>query len=115
MSRSVNIGKDAEERARELLTRHGLTLVTRNFHCRGGEIDLVMRDRDALVFVEVRYRRSTTWGGAVGSVDARKQQRLLLAARNYLARHNWSGPCRFDVVAFEGSSDPHWIRDAISA
>jgi len=76
-----------------------------------------MRDRDTLVFIEVRSRRSRQYGGALASVDARKQQRMLLAARLWLARHPREAmrSVRFDVVAFEGDQSPHWLRNALEA
>ncbi len=110
-------GAAAEACARRYLERQGLVWVEGNYHCRGGEIDLVMRDGETLVFVEVRQRRDDRFGGAAASVDARKQARLILAARHYLHRHRLDTPVRFDVLALSG--DPahgyrvEWIRDAI--
>lgn len=112
MTERQRIGRDAEDRAAAVLARHGLRLVTRNYRTRAGEIDLVMRDGDQLVFVEVRRRSHTGFGGALASIDARKQHRLALAASHYLTRHGWSGPCRFDVVGFDGSGEAQWVRDA---
>lgn len=112
MGRSQDVGNAREDAALAHLIEQGLTPVTRNHRCRGGEIDLVMRDRDCLVFVEVRYRRSAGFGGALASVDARKQQRIILAAQHYLAGNGWRGPCRFDVVAFDGDGGHTWVRDA---
>ncbi len=107
------IGKDAEIRAENWLLRAGLRLVTRNYRCRGGEIDLIMRDSDQLVFVEVRLRRDPRFGGALASVDYHKQRRLTLAAAHYLQRHPWDGPCRFDVVGLsEPNQDPQWVKHA---
>lgn len=107
-------GFDAEARASAYLRERGLELVERNVRFRGGEIDLVMRDGAEWVFVEVRARASTRFGGAAASVGARKQQRLLIAAQLYLLRRfgqrAWP-PCRFDVLAFE-AGEPHWIRAA---
>lgn len=91
----------------------GLSLVARNHRCRGGEVDLVMQHQDTLVFVEVRLRRHSGFGGPLASVDRRKQQKLALAAQHYLQRHPWGGPCRFDVVGL--GADPHnpqWIQNA---
>jgi len=116
MQKGSGVGRDAEQRAEEWLSRSGLQLVKRNYRCRGGEIDLIMRDGEHLVFVEVRYRRNDTFGGALASVDARKRQRLVFAASHYLQRHPWSGPCRFDVVGFcEQRRAPDWIRHAFDA
>ena len=95
-------------------------LVTRNYRCRRGEIDLVMRDTDTLVFVEVRRRRSRAFGGGLESVDARKRARLIAAAEHYLVRKRIGDerPCRFDVVAIDGPY-PHvtveWICGAFDA
>ena len=109
-------GAAAEDLAAGFLARHGLVILERNYRCRGGEIDLVAREGTTLVFVEVRYRRSGAFGGAAASVDARKQARILLAARHYLAGRA-DVPCRCDVVALD-ALDPgriEWIRDAFGA
>ena len=109
-------GGAAEEIAARYLVRHGLAILARNYRCRGGEIDLVARDGDTLVFVEVRLRRSQRFGGAGASVDARKQSRVVVAARHYLADRG-DVPCRCDVVALD-ALDPariEWIRDAFGA
>lgn len=106
-------GAAAEDLAAAYLARNGLAILARNYRCRGGEIDLVAREGATLVFVEVRYRRSQAFGGAGGSVDARKQARILLAARRYLAGQG-DVACRCDVVALD-ALDPariEWIRDA---
>lgn len=112
-----NSGNAAETLALRYLEGQGLKLVTRNYRCRQGEIDLVMRDRDNLVFVEVRYRRNPDFGGAVGSVTATKQARLRAAAEHYLLAHPAEArrPCRFDVLGLQSLNDdrpPHWITDA---
>ena len=109
------IGQAAERRAEQWLTKAGLKLVTRNYRCRAGEIDLVMSDGSELVFVEVRCRSNPAFGGALASVDAHKQRRLVLAAQTYLLQRNWSGPCRFDVVGIEAPNvQPVWIRNAFT-
>jgi len=96
---------------------HGLVTLDRNISCRFGEIDLVLRDRDVVVFAEVRYRDSQRFGGALSSVDGRKQRRMIAAAQFYLqSRPALSrAPCRFDVFAIDGDiGQPqiNWIRDA---
>ncbi len=117
-------GNAAEDRALAHLQAARLTLVERNYRTPGrggGEIDLVMRDRDGtLVFVEVRSRARSGFGGAGGSIGAVKQQRIVFAARHYLMR--WSAPpaCRFDVVLVEGGSGGgtaaiEWLRGAFDA
>ena len=92
-------GRDAEDRAAAVLERAGLRVVARNVRMRGGEIDLVCRDRDAWVFVEVKARRAG-WDGSPGAaVSWTKQRRLARLAEAYL---KWRGlrdvRCRFDVV-----------------
>ncbi len=115
------VGESAEQRALEHLQRAGLALVERNYrvargpHARGGEIDQILRERDGtLVFVEVRARASAGWGGAAASVGATKQARLVYAAQCYLARWRAPPPCRFDVVAIDGSR-LEWLRGAFDA
>lgn len=108
------IGDAAEDRALAYLQERGLSLVARNFRCRAGELDLVMRDGQALVFVEVRQRADARHGGAAASVTPAKQARLLRAAQVFLQRERSLPPCRFDVVAIDGDR-LDWIRDAIQA
>jgi putative endonuclease len=107
-------GAAAEQTAAEYLTRHGLVLVERNFRCRLGEIDLIMRDGQTLVFVEVRQRASRQFGGAAASIDSRKQQKLIAAAQVYLAKLGKTPPCRFDALLLQGDG-MSWIRDAFGA
>ncbi len=84
----------------------------RNYRVRGGEIDIIARDRDCLVFVEVRQRADARHGGAAASVGARKRARLVLAARHYLMRAaDAEQRCRFDVIAIDGGA-LRWFRDA---
>jgi putative endonuclease len=111
-------GRRAEDQALELLHRAGLKLVARNYRCPQGELDLVMSDGEALVMVEVRYRRDRGFGGAAETVNARKQGKLLRAAQHFLqqdARYR-RRPLRFDVVAVtEDRNDQpqfEWIKDA---
>ena len=110
----------AEDLALSRLERQGLLLIARNYACRGGEIDLIMRDGATLVFVEVRHRTRPEFGSPEETIGIGKQRRLVLAAQHYLVRHPaWaSWPMRFDVVAFSGPLDRaefRWIRNAITA
>ncbi|MZR62473.1 YraN family protein [Alcanivorax sp. DP30] len=111
-------GDKAEAAAEQWLEQQGLSLVTRNYRCRQGEIDLVMLDQDSLVFVEVRWRKTQSHGGALASVDHHKQRRLIQAARHFLAKHpiHQQRPCRFDVIGMEpdnsGSVSYQWIQNA---
>lgn len=108
-------GDEAEQAALRYLAARGLKVVTRNFRCRRGEIDLVMLDGATHVFVEVRYRSGSRFGGAAESVDRRKQQRVIIAAQYYLQRHPQAarGPCRFDVTAVSPAPDGGWHIDWI--
>ena len=105
----------AEEAACAFLLGRGLTLVERNWRSRFGEIDLVLREAGTIVFVEVRLRTGTAHGGAAESIDRKKRERLLAAARLYLSGRG-EQPCRFDVVLLSRLDPPEidWIRDAIS-
>jgi len=114
-------GDAAESRALHWLQRQGLVLVERNYrvargpHARGGEIDLVMRERDGtLVFVEVRSRSAGAQGGAAASVTASKQRSLVFAAQHYLLRLPSPPPCRFDVLAIDGD-ELQWLKGAFDA
>lgn len=111
-------GSREEDLALRHLQSHGLELVARNVHARGGELDLVMRDRDStLVIVEVRKRSHRAFGTAAESVDARKRRRIVLAARALLARRPELArlPARFDVVALDGDDRIEWIQAAFDA
>jgi len=115
---TITTGKDAEDHACRYLQAQGLSLVERNYHSRRGEIDLVMQDKDSLVFVEVRYRRQSRFGSAAESVDRRKQSKLIACAHPY--SQTFPGiagqPCRFDVVSIDGNPDSiEWIRNAFGA
>jgi len=112
-----DIGARAEELAAAYLVARGLIVVTRNFRTRRGEIDIIARDRDTLVFVEVRLRSRATFGGAASSITPAKQARLLAAARGYLAKLGREPPCRFDAILLD-RLDPAtivWERDILDA
>jgi putative endonuclease len=116
------LGDDYEDRAAALVETGGLHLLERNFRGKTGEIDIVARDGKQLVFIEVRARTNRRFDSATGSVDARKQQRLIRTAQLFLQRRpQWANsPCRFDVIAFDppqSGSLPRirWIRGAFTA
>lgn len=112
-------GAWAEDLACRFLLDQGLALITRNYRSRHGELDLVMRDGATIVFVEVRMRSRTDFGGATASIDPRKCRRLVATAEHYLQhRHLASEACRFDVVSVTASQDGNdieWIDDAFHA
>lgn len=112
---TVDRGREAEAVAARYLEARGLRVVARNYRIRGGEIDLICRDGDELVFVEVRLRRRSDFGGAADSITWHKRRRLILAARHYLLRQPGL-PCRFDCVLLSAPSAEHleWIRHAFT-
>jgi len=121
---SIAIGQNAEDLALQFLQSKGMRLIDRNYRCKMGEIDLVMRCDSELVFVEVRYRKHASFGSGAESVDYRKQQKILKSAEYFLQKHSKYAtlPCRIDVVsitAAQKSSDPQsgidWIPNAIQA
>jgi len=109
-------GVAAEALAAAFLQEHGLTVIARNYRCRLGEIDIVAVDAGTTVFVEVRQRTSSAFGGAAASITARKRARLIRTARHYLSRMRTMPPCRFDAILVQG--DPpriDWVRNAFGA
>jgi len=117
---SRDLGFSVEARAEAFLEAQGLTTIDRNYSCRFGEVDLIMRDGEALVFVEVRGRSSERFGKAIESVTVQKQRRIIATAAHYLQRQPGSAnkPCRFDVVGVLTCIEPpsiEWIRSAFDA
>jgi len=110
------VGRQAEQLAFNFLVGSDLRPVARNFHCRGGEIDLIMLDGDCLAFVEVRYRANAKFAPASHTVDTHKQRKIIRTAAMFVARNSRFSTLtmRFDVVAIEGSfgETVAWIKDA---
>jgi putative endonuclease len=109
-------GAQAEALAARFLEARGLVIVARNVRSRHGELDLIARDHGTLVFVEVRLRRHADFGGALASITAAKQARLLAAARSYLATLPGEPPCRFDAVLLDAldAARIDWQRDILA-
>lgn len=109
----MNRGVAAEALAERFLVEQGLTIVQRNYRCRGGEIDLVAHDGATLVFVEVRLRGNRDFGTAAESITAAKLRRLRFAARHYLSRLGHEPPCRFDAVLLDSlpAQKLEWLRN----
>ncbi len=117
-------GEHAEAACCDYLVSQGLALIEKNFRCRCGEIDLIMRDQETLAFVEVRYRKNDTYGGAAASVTRQKQEKLRKTAEFYLQQNKKYVNARFDVVAMSpacsNSTPPgnqnnysfNWIKNA---
>jgi putative endonuclease len=113
-------GAASEQLAAEYLQARGLILLARNLRCRAGELDLVCLDGEVLAIVEVRQRVRTDFGGALASVSAGKQRKIIRAARYFACRRpGWrSHPMRFDVIGLQGLPGEHrlaWIKDAFRA
>jgi len=108
------LGEDAEQMAAVFLQKQGLKLLERNYRCRFGEIDLILRDKQTLVFAEVRLRKNRNFGGAAASITPQKQTRLIHTAQHYLSRQHNPPPCRFDVILLDALADNHieWIPNA---
>ncbi|WP_111643208.1 YraN family protein [Marinimicrobium alkaliphilum] len=111
----------AEAQAESYLQEQGLTPWTRNYRCKVGELDLIMRDGDYLVFVEVRLRNNRDYADGLESITASKQRKLVRAAQFYLQQHQLTDklPCRFDVIAMHYTTEQQpvftWLRNAFDA
>jgi putative endonuclease len=109
-----NMGMAAEQLAATFLAQKGLKLVTQNYHCRFGEIDIVMMDAKTLVFIEVRLRTNSQFGDAAASITPQKQQKIRLAAQHYLQQFDDKSACRFDVILMHKAEMQaiEWIKNA---
>ena len=110
------MGNEAEERACQFLQAQGLELIAKNYHSYSGEIDLIMRDNEDIVFIEVRSRDKNNYGSAIESITLRKQQKILKTSLIFLQQRNWLNKinCRFDVVGVN-QQNIEWIQDAFTA
>jgi len=111
---NIQRGNDAEDRALAFLETQGLKLVTRNFLCKVGEIDLIVRDQTTVIFVEVRYRQDTSRGTGAETVTRSKMIKIINSARYFLTQHPIHAEldCRFDVISISASLD--WIQNAFT-
>lgn len=109
-------GAQAEQLAAQYLQQQGLKLLQVNYHCRFGEIDLIMQDGETVVFVEVRLRSNGAFGGAAASIDARKQAKLVKTAQHYLTTLKRMPPCRFDAIVMSTADIAaiEWLKGAFS-
>ncbi|MFD1260055.1 YraN family protein [Entomomonas asaccharolytica] len=119
MATHLVIGKAAEEMALQYLQSQHLTLIAKNWRCNYGEIDLIMTDKQSVIFIEVRYRKQTSWGEPAETVTYSKRQKLIKAASLFLQQNNSfsAKPCRFDVIAMTGElKNPaiRWLTNAFS-
>lgn len=122
MPKNQTPGRQAEAAAKVFLLTKGLKAVEENYHCRQGEIDLIMYDGDQLVFVEVKYRTNNRHGSGFDAVTYQKRQKIIYAARHYLHRHSLSETCssRFDIISMSPKNTLHaiapytihWLKNA---
>ena len=112
-----NAGLAAEKLAATFLSAQGLKLVAQNYHCRFGEIDLIMQDASTLIFIEVRLRSNKSFGSAAASITPQKQQKLMLTAQHYLQQNPQKNACRFDVLLMDkvAIGAITWLKNALEA
>ena len=115
---TTDIGQITEQYAQDFLAKEGLTFVEKNYHCRQGEVDLIMLEGDTYIFVEVKYRKSKAFGGAIAAISASKQKKIKHCVTFYLHHaglNEYNTPCRVDVIALEGDinqPDINWLKNA---
>lgn len=114
MKNKRKIGADYEKKAAEYLRQQGFLILEQNFYSRWGEIDVIAKDGRYLVFVEVKYRGSTSCGDPLEAVNAKKQKHICRAAFYFCVSHGYpdTTPCRFDVIAISGNDEIVHVRDA---
>ena len=105
-------GEKSEQLACEFLLKQGLQSIEKNFSCKYGELDLIMRDIQTLVIVEVRFRKSSKFGGALESITHKKQSRIMATTQYYLQKNKINSPIRFDVITMSNDADINWIKNA---
>lgn len=116
---SICIGSQAEDAAIRYLERQNVLILHRNFRCKFGEIDLIAKEDQYLIFAEVRFRKSINYGSASESVNSLKQRKIIKAAQFFLNTRDWACnvKCRFDVIAMSQTIDApkiEWIKDAFN-
>lgn len=108
-------GEKTEQLASQYLLKQGLKVVEKNFRCKHGELDLIMRDDQTLVIVEVRFRKSNKYGGALESITYKKQSRIIVATNYYLLINKINSPIRFDVITMSNETQINWIKNAFQS
>ncbi len=105
------IGQAAEQRALAFLQTQGCVLIAQNWHCPFGEIDLIMQQDNQLLFIEVKYRKNLTYGGAAYSITPSKLAKLQRSIEYYLYLYPHTGMCRLDAILLQGNQSPQWIHN----
>ena len=108
-------GYQVEQQAKRFLTQKGLIYLSQHFQCRFGEIDLIMKDNDTLVFIEVRSRKATSYSNALESISLNKQRKLIKTIHVYLYTHQLPHltDSRVDIIGKDGSNKLYWIQNAL--
>ena len=117
-AKSNEEGAASEAAAASFLKSKGLQIIDQNFRCKMGEIDLIAREKDTLVFIEVRHRKSTRFGSPAETVNYHKQQKIIKTSLYYLQIHKLDAPCRFDIIESQKyfkSYRFNWIKSAFDA
>jgi len=110
-------GQYYERQAESFLKKHGLKPISRNYWCKLGEIDLIMQDQQTLVFIEVKYRSSQQYGGALYALTSTKKSKLKKAIQYYIQDHQLqNNPLRVDFIAINGQNPYqfNWIKNVLS-
>jgi len=108
-------GEKSEQLACRYLLKQGLQLIEKNFRSKYGEIDLIMKDNETLVIIEVRFRKSNKYGGALESISRKKQSRIIATTQYYLSTHKVNSSIRFDAITMSSNTDINWIKNAFTA
>ena len=105
-------GDQFEAKAAKLLTQQGYKILSTNYQCKLGEIDIIAKHKSTVIFVEVKYRKNDNFGSAASHVTPAKQRRIRLTAELYLKENRINSACRFDVIGYTGTHPPEWIQNA---
>lgn len=108
---ATDIGKEGEKAASSFLEKKGYSILTTNYRVRKSEVDIIAKQGDTVVFVEVKKRRNTHYGMPESFVSESQQERIQRAAEHYQEEENWNGEIRFDIIAIE-KNDIHHFEDA---
>ncbi len=107
------IGNFYEEAVIEYLSLYGIKIISKNFRCKFGEIDIIGQDKDYLIFIEVKYRKDERFGNPIEAVNETKRRTICKCASYYCLIHNISKPIRYDVIGVCGT-EITWIKDAFT-
>ncbi|KAA0258666.1 YraN family protein [Deferribacter autotrophicus] len=101
------IGKAGEKKAAKYLISKGYSIIDKNYRCKFGEIDIIAKKDDVIVFVEVKTRKNRNFGYGFEAVDRKKIDKIIKVAERFLMSRNIENPCRFDVISIDGDDITH--------